>query len=49
MVSFGETDFSRLKLNGNYEVGFKEFRTAKYDNEVSVYYPIDKEYHATHI
>lgn len=49
LVLFGETDFNKLILNGPYEVGFKEFRTDKYDNEVSVYYPVDKAYHAKHI
>ncbi|TNV79108.1 hypothetical protein FGO68_gene4215 [Halteria grandinella] len=49
LILFGETDFSRLLLNGRYEVGFKEFRSHIHDNEVSVYYPVDKEYHARHI
>jgi hypothetical protein len=28
MVLFGESDFSRMKLNGPFAVGFKEFRTS---------------------
>lgn len=43
---FGEINFAKLTLNGNYEVGFKEFRTSKFDNEVSVFYPIEKKHHA---
>lgn len=38
-----------MKLNGPYEVGFREFRTAELDNEVSVFYPISKEEHRRHI
>jgi hypothetical protein len=39
-VLFGEVNFKRIRLNGPYQVGFKEFRTSKYDNMVSVFYPI---------
>jgi len=46
---FGELNFKRLKLNGPYQVGFREFRTAQLDNEVSVYYPISKKEHEMHI
>ena len=37
---FGEVNFKRIRLNGPYQVGFKEFRTTKYDTLVSVFYPI---------
>jgi hypothetical protein len=49
LILFGETDFSRLKMTGPYEVGYKEFRTTKLDNEVSVFYPINRKYHAANI
>lgn len=49
MHLFGELDFKGLKLNGPYEVGFREFRTTEFDNEVSVYYPISKDEHRRHI
>lgn len=39
---FGEANFKNFKLNGPFQVGFKEFRTEKHDNMVSVFYPIDK-------
>ena len=42
IVLLGEADFSKLKLNGPYEVGFKEFRSETKGNEVSVFYPISK-------
>lgn len=42
LILYGEADFNRLKNHGPYQVGYKEFRTAKLDNEVSVYYPISK-------
>lgn len=46
---FGEVNFKRIKLNGPYEVGFKEFRSEKLGNMVSVFYPISKEEYAKHI
>jgi Platelet-activating factor acetylhydrolase, isoform II len=49
VIIFGETDFSRLRPNGPYQVGFREFRSHVHDNEVSVYYPISKEHHRKHI
>lgn len=42
-------NFKRIKLNGPYEVGFKEFRTEKFGNMVSVFYPITKEEHSDDI
>ena len=45
----GEADFSRFPINGPYQVGYKEFRTTIYDNEVSVFYPIDREHYTQHI
>ena len=45
LVMFGEIDFSRLRCHGPYQVGFKEFRTEKFDNAISVFYPITKEHH----
>jgi hypothetical protein len=38
----GKGDFSKLKMTGKWQVGFKEFRTQAYGNEVAVFYPIDK-------
>jgi hypothetical protein len=49
MYLFCEVDWKGLKLNGPYEVGFREFRTTQFDNEVSVFYPISKEEHRRHI
>lgn len=43
VVFFGECNFKRLKLIGPYQVGYREFRSAKHGNEVSVYYPMDKQ------
>lgn len=43
MIVKGECDFSRFPITGPYQVGFKEFRTYFYDNEVSVFYPIDRD------
>ncbi|CDW85051.1 platelet-activating factor acetylhydrolase [Stylonychia lemnae] len=45
LVLFGEVTFNRSKAIGPYEVGYKEFKTQKYDNAVSVYYPINKDHH----
>ena len=42
LILQGECDFSRLKIAGPYQVGYREFRTRIYDNEVSIFYPIDK-------
>jgi hypothetical protein len=42
LILFGDSDFSRLKLRGPYQVGYREFRMEKFGNEVSVYYPVDK-------
>lgn len=42
MILFGETDFNRLKMTGPYEVGYKDIRSTKLDNEVSVFYPINR-------
>lgn len=45
LVLFGETDFMKMVNHGPYQVGFKEFRTQKYDNAISVFYPISKDHH----
>lgn len=45
MLLFGEVNFSRMKNEGPYQVGYKEFRTFKLDNPVSVFYPINKEHY----
>jgi len=45
----GEADFSRFPINGPYQVGYREFRTTIHDNEVSVFYPIEREYYREHI
>jgi len=49
LVVFGEASFTRMTLNGPYQVGYREFRTTQFDNEVSVFYPISKEEHRRHI
>jgi hypothetical protein len=45
MIVKGECDFSKFPITGPYQVGYKEFRTCFYDNEVSVFYPIDREHY----
>ncbi|CDW82360.1 platelet-activating factor acetylhydrolase [Stylonychia lemnae] len=45
----GECDFSRFQVQGPYEVGYKEFRTKVLDNEVSVFYPVDKDVYYSQI
>jgi len=45
LVLFGEVNLNRLKAIGPYEVGYKEFKTSKFDNAVSVYYPINKDHY----
>jgi hypothetical protein len=45
MISFGDSDLSRLKMTGPFEVGHREFRTGKLGSEVSVYYPIEIEHY----
>ena len=46
LILFGEFDFQRLKMEGPYQVGYKEFRTSRLDTEVSVFYPISKVHYA---
>jgi hypothetical protein len=41
LYTFGEGNLSRLVFTGPYKVGYKEFRTKEFGNEVSVFYPID--------
>ena len=38
-----------MKLRGPYQVGYREFRTDKLGNEVSVFYPVDKSDYTRHI
>ena len=45
LVWFGESDLSRLQMTGPFEVGHREFRSSKLGNEVSVFYPVDKEHY----
>jgi len=40
---FGECDFAGIKMDGPFQVGYKEFETVALGNAVSVYYPISKE------
>lgn len=41
---YGENDFAAYPFQGPYEVGFKVIRThIKFDNEVYVYYPMDRD------
>jgi hypothetical protein len=40
---FGESDMSRAKMTGEYEVGYKEYRVHKMGTEISVYYPVMRE------
>lgn len=44
---YGDSDLERLKMTGPFEVGYREFRTSKYGNEVSVFYPVDRDYYKT--
>ena len=46
LLLFGDSDFGKVVMTGPYEVGFKEFRTTKLDNEVSVFYPISRTHHS---
>ena len=43
MIAFGDSDFSRMELKGPYQVGHRDYRTAKLGSEVSVFYPVDKD------
>jgi hypothetical protein len=45
LILYGEVNFKRLKNHGPYQVGYKEFRSAKFDNPVSVFYPISKQHY----
>jgi len=38
----GESNFDRYPFKGPYHVGHKLIRSTEYDNEISVFYPIDK-------
>jgi hypothetical protein len=49
LIFFGDSDFSRMKLRGPYQVGYREFRTDKLGNEVSVFYPVDKPDYKRHM
>ena len=49
LLVFGDSDFSRMKLRGPYQVGYKEFRTDNLGNEVSVFYPVDKPEYKRHM
>ena len=42
---YGDSDLERIKMTGPFEVGYREFRTSKLGNEVSVYYPVDREHY----
>jgi hypothetical protein len=46
---FGDSDMSRMKMTGPFEVGYKEFRSAILGSEVSVFYPIDRDHYKRHI
>ena len=35
----GEADYSKLKLSGPFRVGYKDFKSAVFDNDCCVYYP----------
>eukprot|EP00347_Sterkiella_histriomuscorum_P022751 403337292 len=49
LILYGEVNFNRLKVFGPYQVGFKEFRTKKFGNAVSVYYPMCKDLYKSKI
>ena len=40
-VCFGPGDFSRIKIQGPYAVGFRQYHVEKSGNAVSVFYPIN--------
>lgn len=42
---YGDSDLERIKMTGPFEVGYREFRTSKLGNEVSVYYPVDRDHY----
>lgn len=42
LIFFGEMNLERLKFNGPYKVGYREYKTKQFGNEVSIYYPIDE-------
>jgi hypothetical protein len=46
---FGSGDFSNVKLIGPYEVGFKELKAEEHHNNISVFYPIEKQEYASKI
>jgi hypothetical protein len=41
IYTFGDGNMDKMVFTGPYKVGYKEFRTKEYGNEVSVFYPID--------
>ena len=43
MIAFGDSDFSRMRLKGPYQVGHKDYRTTKLGSEVSIFFPVDKD------
>ncbi len=49
LVYFGESDFALYPQLGPYKVGLKSIRTTKFDDEVWVFYPIDKDQYYTNI
>ncbi|CDW86859.1 platelet-activating factor acetylhydrolase isoform 1 [Stylonychia lemnae] len=43
MASIGDPNYSKYPTRGPYNIGFKQIRTDKFDNEVIVFYPVDKD------
>ncbi|CDW80642.1 platelet-activating factor acetylhydrolase [Stylonychia lemnae] len=42
IFSFGDPTFEKYPQRGKYDVGHKKIRTDKFDNEIVVFYPIEK-------
>lgn len=42
IFTFGDCNLDKLIFTGPFKVGYKEFRTKVYGNEISVFYPIDE-------
>ena len=46
-ILFGEANFNRVVLTGPFEVGHKDIYISSTGNAVSVFYPMDKDVHAS--
>eukprot|EP00350_Pseudokeronopsis_sp_OXSARD2_P002592 CAMPEP_0170542836 /NCGR_PEP_ID=MMETSP0211-20121228/2141_1 /TAXON_ID=311385 /ORGANISM="Pseudokeronopsis sp., Strain OXSARD2" /LENGTH=148 /DNA_ID=CAMNT_0010846029 /DNA_START=192 /DNA_END=638 /DNA_ORIENTATION=+ len=43
IAKFWDNDYTKVLYKGPYKVGFREFRSKEYENEVSVFYPISRQ------